>query len=34
MIIHPQMIQQSEEWFRARSGRPTASQFSRILTAT
>ncbi|HEY1122247.1 MAG TPA: YqaJ viral recombinase family protein [Haloferula sp.] len=28
------MEQRSEQWFRARAGRPTASQFSRIITAT
>lgn len=34
MIIHPQMVQQSEEWFRARKGRITASNADRILTPT
>lgn len=34
MITHPDLIQQSEEWFSVRCGRPTASQFSRILTPT
>lgn len=34
MIIHPQMIQGSEEWFRARKGRITASNADRILTPT
>ena len=34
MIVHPQMQQQSEEWFRVRKGRPTASNASRILTPT
>lgn len=32
MKIWPEMDQRSEAWFRARAGRPTASQFSRILT--
>lgn len=31
--IWPGMVQQSEQWFKARAGRPTASQFSRIITA-
>lgn len=30
--IWPDMAQRSEAWFKARAGRPTASQFSRILT--
>lgn len=34
MKICPDMEQRSEEWFRARAGRPTASQFSRLLTPT
>jgi putative phage-type endonuclease len=34
MIIHPNMIQQSEEWFRIRKGRITASNADRILTPT
>jgi hypothetical protein len=34
MKIWPNLQQGSEEWFRARCGRPTASQFSRIITAT
>lgn len=34
MKIWPDMEQRSEEWFRARAGRPTASQFSRLLTPT
>ncbi|RYD94901.1 MAG: hypothetical protein EOP61_20755, partial [Sphingomonadales bacterium] len=34
MIIWPEMEQRTEQWFRARAGRPTASQFSRIITAT
>lgn len=34
MIIHPQMIQGSDEWFRARKGRITASNADRILTPT
>ena len=34
MIIWPEMEQRSEQWFRARAGRPTASQFSRIITAS
>jgi len=32
MKIWPDIEQRSEEWFRARAGRPTASQFSRIIT--
>lgn len=31
--IWPHMEQRSEAWFKARGGRPTASQFARILTA-
>lgn len=34
MKIWPQMIQQSEEWFRARKGRVTASNADRLLTPT
>lgn len=34
MIIWPDMEQQSEAWFRARAGRPTASMFSNILSPT
>jgi len=34
MKIMPDMVQRSEEWFRARAGRPTASQFARLLTPT
>jgi hypothetical protein len=34
MKIWPQMIQQSEEWFRVRKGRITASNADRILTPT
>lgn len=34
MKIWPNMEQRTEEWFRARAGRPTASQFSRLLTPT
>jgi putative phage-type endonuclease len=34
VIIHPNMIQQSEEWFRIRKGRITASNADRILTPT
>ena len=34
MKIFPNMEQRSESWFRARAGRPTASQFSRLLTPT
>lgn len=34
MKIWPQMIQQSDEWFRARKGRVTASNADRILTPT
>lgn len=30
--IWPDMAQRSEAWFRARAGRPTASQFHRIVT--
>ena len=33
MIIKEDVPQQSEEWFRMRKGRPTASQFFRIYTA-
>jgi len=32
--IWPDMEQRSEAWFRARAGRPTASQFERLLTPT
>jgi hypothetical protein len=32
--IWPNIDQQSEQWFRVRAGRPTASQFSRIITPT
>ena len=32
MIVKEQVIQGSEEWLALRRGRPTASQFSRILT--
>jgi hypothetical protein len=34
MKIWPDMEQRSEAWFRARAGRPTASQFERLLTPT
>ncbi len=34
MKIWPNIDQQSEEWFRVRAGRPTASQFKRLLTPT
>ncbi len=34
MKIWPDMEQRSEAWFRARAGRPTASQFDRLLTPT
>lgn len=34
MKIYPEMEQGSEEWFKARAGRPTASNFDRILTPT
>ena len=34
MKIWPDMQQRTEEWFLARAGRPTASQFSRLLTPT
>lgn len=34
MRIMPNVKQRSEEWFKLRCGRPTSSQFSRIITAT
>lgn len=34
MKIWPEMEQQSEDWFRARAGRPTASRFSSIITGS
>ena len=34
MKIWDDMEQRSEQWFRARAGRPTASEFSRIITET
>lgn len=34
MKIWPDVEQQSEAWFKIRAGRPTASEFSRILTPT
>lgn len=34
MKIWPNLDQQTDQWFRVRAGRPTASQFSRIVTAT
>ena len=34
MKIYPEMIQGSEEWLRARKGRLTASQMSKVITAT
>lgn len=34
MIHHPELIQGSQEWLRARMGRPTASEFHRIITST
>ena len=34
MIVLDKMIQGSEEWLNARKGRATASEFSKILTAT
>lgn len=34
MILWPDIEQQSEEWFRARAGRPTASRFESIITST
>lgn len=33
MIVFPHVIQGSEEWEKMRRGRPTASNFSKILTA-
>lgn len=33
MKIWPNLTQGTEEWFRVRCGRPTASNFSRIITA-
>ena len=32
MIVKEKVIQGSEEWFKLRNGRPTASQFKKILT--
>jgi len=32
MKLYPHIIQNSEEWFAMRKGRPTASQFKRIIT--
>ena len=34
MKLWHDMEQRTEEWFKARAGRPTASQFSRLLTPT
>ena len=34
MKIYPELLQQSEEWFRVRKGRITASNADRILTPT
>lgn len=34
MKIWPNLEQRSEAWFRARAGRPTASNFDRLLTPT
>lgn len=34
MKIYPEMLQGSDEWFKARAGRPTASNFDRIITPT
>lgn len=34
MIVKEHVVQGSEEWFALRKGRPTASQFSKILTPT
>lgn len=34
MKVWPEMEQRSEQWFRARAGRPTASQFERLITPT
>ena len=34
MKIWPEMEQRSEAWFRARAGRPTASNFDRLITPT
>ena len=33
MKIWPNLEQRSEAWFKARAGRPTASKFSKIITA-
>jgi hypothetical protein len=33
MIIHPHTEQYSEAWFNVRRGRPTSSQFKRIITS-
>lgn len=33
MIVHEHIIQGSEDWFRIRKGKPTASRFSDIITA-
>ncbi len=33
MIVHPHILQGSEAWERLRTGRPTASRFSDIITA-
>lgn len=34
MKIFPEMLQGSDEWFQVRAGRPTASNFDRIITPT
>lgn len=34
MKIWPELEQRSERWFQVRAGRPTASQFDRIITPT
>lgn len=33
MIVNENLLQGSDEWFRLRQGRPTGSEFSRIITA-
>lgn len=34
MIAHYEVVQQSDEWWELRNGKPTASEFSRILNPT